>query len=499
MMRDSLRARMGWLHEWVGFIGGLVLVVTFTAGSLALFDAEFTRWMQPELSRYQPQSLSDSALNEVGTIIADLRARGENAFITLPTPRDPIIRILHYDGHAFIGSVFRPNDAFPIPVRQTAGGQLFFDLHHSLYYGPFWGNMLTEIAAIGLLIAVGSGVIIHFRSILSDLLLFRPFASKTRAFMDAHILAGILFLPFMVMMAYTGAVIHAPRLFPMFGSAHHGRPALSSPGAGRNAASAANPADVATGSESVAGAPLAPMLHTAEAVFGPGSIGLVLYDHGKISMTKADSASFTLTRDHLEFSERDGTLLRTVIQPDTLHRLGGMLRGLHFIRWAPLPLRWLYFISGIVGSAMMSGGLVLFLMKHRPLKAERFSFRLAETLTLAVTTGLPLACLAYLWTNRLLWADLPTRAHSEVMAFFAIWALATLHGAFRCFSGKARQGWSEQTFLFAAFALTLLPLDFLTRNMNGVFSGIDVYRSIDLTALAFGALALFIHRKLIVL
>ena len=503
MMRDTLRARMGWLHEWVGFVGGLVLVVTFTAGTLALFDTELTRWMQPELSRYQPQPMTDAALNEVGDIAATLRAQGENAFITLPTPRDPIIRVLHYDGHAFIGSAFRPNDAFPVPTRQTGGGQLFFDLHHSLYYGPFWGNMLTEIAAIGLLVAVGSGVVIHFRSILSDLLLFRPFASRTRAFMDAHIMAGLLFLPFMVMMAYTGAVIHAPRLFPMFASAHHGRPGHAGPAHPQGSAKAASglgtpgPTLIFSDGTRPAGAPLAPMYHKAEETLGAGAIGLVLYDRGRISMTKADSASFALTRDHLEFSEKDGSLLKTVILPDTLHRLGGLLRGLHFIRWAPLPLRWLYFASGIAGSAMMSAGLVLFLMKHRPAKATRFSFRLAETLTLAVTTGLPLACLAYFWANRLLWSDLPTRESLEIRIFFAVWALALLHGAMRCFTGRAKQGWSEQFFLFAAFALTLLPLDFLTRNMNGVFTGIDVYRSVDLTVLGFGVLALFIHRKLV--
>lgn len=49
-MRDILRNRMGWLHAWVGFVCGVILVVVFTGGSLAMFDTEITRWMQPELS-----------------------------------------------------------------------------------------------------------------------------------------------------------------------------------------------------------------------------------------------------------------------------------------------------------------------------------------------------------------------------------------------------------------------------------------------------------------
>ncbi|WP_025885623.1 PepSY-associated TM helix domain-containing protein [Asaia prunellae] len=493
-MRDTLRLRMGWLHEWVGFIGGLILVIVFTGGSLAMFDTELTHWMQPELSRYPATPLSDEALNKIGSIAQEMRKEGENPFITLPTSRDPMLRILHYDGHAFIGSVYNPEDGFPILARETGGGQLFFDLHHSLYYGPFWGNMLTEIAAIGLLIAVASGVIIHFRSILSDLLLFRPFSSRARAWMDAHILMGLLFLPFMVMMAYTGAVIHAPRLFPMFSTGHHGRPAHPQSHGPKERKTQNN----VPGAHKSAGlAALAPMLHKAETVLGPDTIGLILFDRGSVSMTKADSASFTLSRDHVSFSEKDGAQIAVVQIPDNLHRIGGVLRGLHFVRWAGLPMRWLYFISGIVGSIMMSGGLILFLMKHRPRKARTFLFRLAETLTIAVTTGLPLACLAYLWANRLFWSDLPNRADLEIRAFFIVWALSLLHAALRSFGPKPRRGWNEQCSVFAAYALALLPLDLMTRSVNGFLTSFDVYKAVDLTAVGFGLIALFIHRRLV--
>lgn len=487
-MRDTLRARMVWLHGWIGFLGGLVLVVVFTGGSLALFDTELTHWMQPELSRSLEHPLSDDALNTVGKLAQEMRQQGENAFITLPSERDPMLRILHFTGHAFVGSVYNAADGYPILTRETAGGQLFYDLHHSLYYGPFWGNMVTEIAAVGLLVAVATGIIIHFRSIFADLLLFRPFATKARAWMDAHILAGLLFLPFMAMMAYTGAVIHAPRLFPMFGGAHHGheRPARQHAGQGK----ALTPPSLA---------PLAPMLHRAEDIFGPGSIGLILFERGTVSMTMADSATLAMTRDHVTFSERDGKQISITRTPDTLHRITGILRGLHFIRWAPLPLRWLYFISGLVGSVMMSGGLILFLMKHRAKKRRTFLFRLAETLTIAVTTGLPLACLAYLWANRLFWSDLPDRSLFEIRSFFIIWALSLIHAAVRNFTGRPQKGWNEQCCVFAAFALALCPLDFITRNVNSFLSGFDVYKTVDLTALCLGAIALFIHRRLIAL
>lgn len=483
-MRDSLRIRMGWLHGWVGFLLGLVLVIVFTSGSLAVFDTELTRWMQPELSRSTLRPVTDMALDQVGMIAWNLHDSGQNAFITLPSARDPFLRILHYTGHAFIGMAYDTQDGYPLFARSTSGGQLFFDLHHSLYYGPLWGNILTEIAAIGLLIAVGSGLVIHFRSILPDLLLFRPFASPIRTWMDGHILAGLLFLPFMVMIAYTGAAIHAPRLFPSFASGHHGQPRHDQ---------MKPDAQAETDHQK-----LSIMLHQAGAIFGPGNIGFVMLDQGKVSITKADSASFLFTRDHAEFSASNGLLLRTVRNKGALRTLPGILRGLHYIRWAPLSLRWLYFISGLAGSIMMSAGLILFLMKHRPRNSTTFLFRLAEAMTISVTIGLPVSCLAYLWTNRLVWSDLPYRDSNEVTAFFCVWAIATAHGAVRCFTGHERRGWNEQFVIFAAFAIALMPLDLLTRNVSGFLVEFGVYKAVDLTTLILGLSAFLIHRRIIV-
>ncbi|MFT8645482.1 PepSY domain-containing protein [Gluconacetobacter sp.] len=176
-MRDILRLRTGWLHAWVGFVGGLVLVVVFTAGTLALFDTEITRWMQPELAALPAVAMTGEALDRAGERVRALRETGVVAFVNLPSARDPVLRILHYDGHASIGPVLDPRDGAVLTARETSGGQLFFDLRQSLYRGPIWGNLVTEMAAIGLIVAVISGVIIHFRNLVPDRLLFRPFAA----------------------------------------------------------------------------------------------------------------------------------------------------------------------------------------------------------------------------------------------------------------------------------------------------------------------------------
>lgn len=44
----SLRQSMSGLHTWSGLLVSWLLFVIVFAGSLASFDKELTRWMQPE-------------------------------------------------------------------------------------------------------------------------------------------------------------------------------------------------------------------------------------------------------------------------------------------------------------------------------------------------------------------------------------------------------------------------------------------------------------------
>ncbi|AOX17249.1 PepSY-associated TM helix domain-containing protein [Kozakia baliensis] len=476
-MRDNLRTRMGWLHSWVGFLGGLILVIVFFGGTLALFDTEITRWMQPEIDVPIGAPINSVVFDQASQQITRLQAQGTISFLNLPSARDPVARVLHYDGHSFVGPILDPRDGHVIPARTTTGGQLFFDLHHSLYKGPFWGNLVVEIAGVGMLVAIGSGIVIQFRNLLPDLLLFRPFANRARAWMDAHILFGILFLPFVAMMAYTGTVIHANRLFPT--------PAKTAKAPKQPVSFDALP-------------PLAPLFAQAEAKFGTGNVGFILFEPGKISLIRSDAAGLTLTRAHLDFSQRDGTPLALNSNAGTVPTSGGVLRGLHFIRWAPLSLRWIYFISGAVGTLMMASGLVLFLMKYRRQYDGTFFFGLAESLTLAVNLGLPCASLAYLWANRLIPAFAPGRTAMEVEIFFAIWVSCLVYATLRCFGRAAFRGWREILLLLAVLGCGVLPLDLLTRPALRITQEPGVFFGVDFLACVAGIAALFARRRIAV-
>ena len=53
----NLRQSMSGLHTWSGLLVSWLLFVIVFAGSLASFDKELTRWMQPDLHLPGAQSL----------------------------------------------------------------------------------------------------------------------------------------------------------------------------------------------------------------------------------------------------------------------------------------------------------------------------------------------------------------------------------------------------------------------------------------------------------
>ncbi|MFT9216900.1 MAG: PepSY-associated TM helix domain-containing protein, partial [Acetobacter malorum] len=98
-MREPLRVHMGWLHSWVGFLAGLLLACIFASGTLAVFDTEITQWMQPEVPLTQGISLTPAALQAAAQAVQVQEEKGLSAFLTLPSQRDPVLRVLHYDGY----------------------------------------------------------------------------------------------------------------------------------------------------------------------------------------------------------------------------------------------------------------------------------------------------------------------------------------------------------------------------------------------------------------
>ena len=153
----------------------------------------------------------------------------------------------------------------------------------------------------------------------------------------------------------------------------------------------------------------------------------------------------------------------TEMRPSVLtHRV---ISGMHFAQFGGYPMRWLYFICGLISSAMIASGLVLFTVKRRRKYASesrvaQVLYRGVEALNVTVMVGLSLACISLLWANRLLPVDMAARAAGELNVFFGVWALSLGHTVFR----PRKQAWRAQLGLAGTMGLTLPLLSLLTVN-----------------------------------
>lgn len=121
-------------------------------------------------------------------------------------------------------------------------------------------------------------------------------------------------------------------------------------------------------------------------------------------------------------------------------------------------------------------------------------YRLIETLNVAVIAGLCIACIAYLWSNRLIPVGIEDRSHWEITTFFTVWLMALLHASIR----PVASAWVEQLSLAALLCLALPLLNWLTTGQQVLTYGLqgDWERvGVELTVIGLGLLLATMAQK----
>ena len=474
------KALMG-LHAWGGMIFSWLLIPVFITGSIAVFEPEVSHWMQPELTAHPTRpsdavALAEAHLNEHASDQPFWRIR-------LPSEREPHIgvawgknpRQLH---EATLDAV----SGEPLHERETEGGHFFTHFHADLLLGVP-GRWIVGAAGIVMLAALVSGILIHHR-FFAEFFTLRPRAGKRRTWLDLHNLSGVASLPFLLMITYTGCVILAETFMPAATHAlYDGNPR-------------ANRAEVVKSFERKPSGvpagmlPLATHLAAAEAILGEGKVSSLLVRHpgdrnGLVQAYRHVDDRLAAVSDHVTFDAANGTLFGQQTDWNPMTYAYRAQVGLHTAHFGGLPLRWLYFLSGLLGALMMAAGTALLLRKRRQRAGEDRPQRLLDALGAASIPGSILASLAYLAANRLIPADTGGRETLEIATFFAVWAITLIHALLR-----RRRAWHEQ-FVAASVACALLAL-------ADTYSGglVDAARrGVDLTLLATGALLFASSRR----
>ena len=479
-MKEGFRQAMAWLHTWTGLIFGWLLFAIFVTGTLAVFDKELDHWMQPEVPATEV-SQADAARRAVAYLQAHEPQAG-NWGISLPTERSPGLRVSTGDRRHGGGVQLDPRTGEAIEVRDSVGGNFFFRFHFTLDLPRNWGIFVVGALAIVMLVGLVSGIVIH-KKIFKEFFTFRPDKGQ-RSWLDFHNASAVLLLPFHVMITYTGLVIFlfiympaaVDALFDGDNQAYYkaqGEQRLVTPRAALK-----QPADLTD---------LAPVL--AQAQQRLGAISGVGISHpgtaaARIEVRPTLGYRIALSKGQsMVFDGVSGELLRDVpdMRPAVLTQR--VMAGLHFAQFGGYSMRWVYFLCGLISSAMIATGLVLFCVKRRrkyaaaSASAQRW-YQVAESFNVAFVAGLMLACVGLLWANRLLPVELAQRANWEVKVFFAVWLLSLLHAGLR----PAQRAWAEQLAAAALLSVGLPMLGALTALHD------PAHRVLEVTSVVLGGL-----------
>ncbi|WP_122764777.1 PepSY-associated TM helix domain-containing protein [Pseudomonas viridiflava] len=459
-MKEGFRQAMAWLHTWAGLIFGWLLFAIFLTGTLSYFKDEISHWMQPEVQAHPLDNAR--SLSVAQTYLQQVAPTAVRWFIALPDSRDPGLSVMWQDkldpgrrGN-FMRKTLDPVSGQAVEARESMGGDFFYRFHFQLQMPHPWGRWLSTLAAMVMFVALITGIITH-KKIFKDFFTFRPRKGQ-RSWLDGHNAVGVLVLPFHLMITYSSLVIFMSMVMPAPIMASYGNDTRAFFNeifpATNNAPASGQPGKLV---------PLLPMYEQARAQWEGGHVGRIGVNNpgdvnASVNVFRASSDSVVHEFDSIvSFNGHTGELLRASDGQSLTAMVGGSFYGLHMGHFAGPVLRWLYFICGLAGTAMIGTGLVIWLgkrqLKHAKTGVMPFELRLVEVLNIASMSGLLIAIAAFFWANRLLPVSLAERSDWEVQTFFIAWGLSLLHAIVRL----GRQGWVEQlsvgALLFAAVPL----------------------------------------------
>ncbi len=499
-MKEGFRQAMAWLHTWTGLIFGWLLFAIFLTGTMSYFKEEISHWSQPEV-RSHPLDPAAS----LGLAQAYLQANAGSAsswFIRLPSAREPALNVgWRADGggrRGFINKALDAQSGEVVEARDSRGGEFFYRFHFQLQMPHPWGRWLSTFCALIMLLGLVTGIITH-KKIFKEFFTFRP-GKGQRSWLDGHNAIGVLVLPFHLMISYSSLVLFMYMVMPASIMASYDSPrgyfnelfgqSEAPKSAGIVAPMTSLPSLYAKVQEQVPGARLGWI-----EVQNPGD------QNARVNFTRAAADSVAYRRSgSWSFDGVSGELLRSGKAESTAVMVSGTFVGLHMGNFAEPWLRWLYFVFGIAGTAVIGTGLVMWLgkrqLKHARSGSLPTELRLVEVLNIASMSGLLLGVAAFFWANRLLPVAMQGRADWEINSFLLVWALSLPHAMLR----PGRRAWGEQLAL-GALAFALLPL------LNGLTTGQGLNHSIavgdwamagfDLTALALGLFLAWAAHKML--
>jgi uncharacterized iron-regulated membrane protein len=462
---------MKWLHTWVGLVVGWVLFFMFLTGTMGYFYQEITRWMEPERP-FIEHNLTNEQLIDIAQTYYDKHGNGVSEWdIILPTERDQNLRVgwraPKKEGEKrsrYKTRVLDPNTGEQVESRATGGGRLLYRMHYRLHYIStdisYW---LVGFCTMLMLLAVITGVVIH-KKIFTDFFTFRA-KKGLPGWLDIHNVLSVIALPFHFMITYSGLIFFLFTYMVLstdLQTSEEEYDAMRTEIYPRTAHLDSANIDKKMLPISSVYQEIKPLWQEDElkyvTIFAANDVNAqVLFVRKETDITYNPG-------DEIMVNGHTGNVMAQATKDYTG---AGMVHNgfisLHEGQFANTLVRWIYFITGLIGTAMIASGLILWTTKRKPKQMKQangpdFGYRLVEQLNIGTIVGLPIAIAMYFYANRLLPVELVDRREWEAHVMFISWALLLLYPAFR----PAMKAWSEQLLLAAGLFMALPIVNALT-------------------------------------
>ncbi|WP_235838627.1 PepSY-associated TM helix domain-containing protein [Cognaticolwellia aestuarii] len=461
-MKPRFRQSMGWLHTWAGFAFAWLLFFIFVTGSAGYFENEIDRWMMPEIAVVNKPIDDFSVLTSAEQQLDTLAADATQWYISYPTGRDPYIGISWLQpANAELGTArqwhkkfLSPDTGNTITARKTSGGETLYRLHYNLHYVPVLiGYLVTSLATLFMLIGLVTGVIIH-KKIFIEFFTFRK-GKGLRSWLDIHNVFSVLPLPFHLMITYSGLILlMGVSFFPVIDNTYGVSKKMHRQFYDESQVEDKQQQIIDLNTTELS---LKAILTDAKARYENQNVsylglidrnteqpGFEVWFEGDEGLEFATLMTYRMVNGQVQLEKSLG-------KAHSAAKVYDILEHLHEGLFADIYLRWLYFISGLLGAAMIASGMIIWVKKRQ--KQQTIFINLIDRLNAAVIVGLPIAIAGYFWSNRLLPLAMVNRAAWEVHSLFIVFAACICF----CAVSSTDKVWKSMLWI-AAIAYALLPL-----------------------------------------
>lgn len=498
-MYKSVRQSMAWLHSWVGLLLGWLLFTIFLLGTLSYYKDNINLWMQPEFN--QAQFTQEQAIHTGLQYAIAQGSENQSWYIQVASDDHPVNQIFirkKVDG--FIFKTLHPKTGEEAQLASTQGGEFLYNFHFQLFGIPIIiGRFIVCFAAFIMLIALISGVITH-KKIFTDFFTFRTFKSQ-RSWLDFHNVVSVIALPFFLMITFTGLAIFFYLYLPSGIEKYYGKKKLdffnelNTPTSLIVSKENPKPSNM-IGIEEIQSKinqiwPEHPPIASIEVKQPYTTVSQII-------IKQKEDKSITLTPAQIVLSGVNGEVLSQTIQKSSVQKIYGGIYSLHMAPFAQPLVRVALFISGILGCLMIASGLLLWSLK-RQLKNKHNTFHfghyMVNRFNVSALVGLPVAILAYFYSNRLYTLSHMSAPNLEISTFFYVWAITLISA---CIVSE-KYLWQVYLTVFGVLAMFLPIVNIASLVHASYISGWSDYShyvGLDLVVVLIGFFALFVLMKI---